>query len=114
LNLFGVSTDTGDKNRNTEHSNQTNHESSRRLPHHLRHTLQLARAVELGVKSVAAVEAVLRRAPEFPHVEKELEARDGYATKIWKDQKDIQPCTLDDLCEADGFVARFSAEDFKP
>ena len=58
------------------------------------HTLQLARAVEAGVKSVAGVEAVFRRAPEFPHVETALEAGDGYATKIWKDQKDIQPCTL--------------------
>ena len=48
--------------------------------------------------------AVFRRAPEFPHVEKELEAGDGYATKIWKDQKDIQPCTLDDLREADGLL----------
>src|SRR6188472_3620820 len=68
------------------------------------HTLQLARAVEAGVKSVAGVESVFRRAPEFPHVEKELEAGDGYATKIWKDQKDIQPCTLDDLREADGVL----------
>ena len=68
------------------------------------HTLQLARAVEAGVKSVAGVEAVFRRAPEFPHVEKELEVGDGYATKIWKDQKDIQPCTLDDLREADGLL----------
>jgi len=68
------------------------------------HTLQLARAVEAGVKSVAGVQTVFRRAPEFPHVEKELEAGDGYATKIWKDQKDIQPCTLDDLREADGLL----------
>ena len=68
------------------------------------HTLQLARAVEAGVKSVAGVEAVFRRAPEFPHVEKELEAGDGYATKIWKEQKDTQPCTLDDLREADGLL----------
>jgi hypothetical protein len=30
------------------------------------HTLQLARAVEAGVKSVAGVEAVFHRAPEFP------------------------------------------------
>jgi NAD(P)H dehydrogenase (quinone) len=50
------------------------------------HTLQLARAVEEGVKSVAGVEAVFRRAPEFPHNEKELETGEGYASKIWKDQ----------------------------
>ena len=38
------------------------------------HTLLLARAIEEGVKSVSGVEAVFRRAPEFPHVEKELES----------------------------------------
>jgi NAD(P)H dehydrogenase (quinone) len=68
------------------------------------HTLQLARAVEEGVKSVAGVEAVFRRAPEFPHVEKELELGEGYATQIWKEQKDIQVCTLDDLREAEGIL----------
>jgi NAD(P)H dehydrogenase (quinone) len=68
------------------------------------HTLQLARAVEEGVKSVAGVEALFRRAPEFPHVEKELEASDGYETKIWREQKDIQVCALDDLREADGML----------
>ena len=68
------------------------------------HTLQLARAVEEGVKSVAGVETVFRRAPEFPHTEKELEAGEGYATKIWKEQKDIPACTLDDLREADGML----------
>jgi NAD(P)H dehydrogenase (quinone) len=68
------------------------------------HTLQLARAVEEGVKSVSGVEAVFRRAPEFPHVEKELERGEDYATKIWKEQKDIQVCTLDDLREADGIL----------
>src|SRR6202047_451271 len=68
------------------------------------HTLQLARAVEEGVKSVAGVEALFRRAPEFPHVEKQLEASDGYETKIWREQKDIQVCALDDLREADGML----------
>jgi len=68
------------------------------------HTLQLARAVTEGVKSVAGVEAVFRRAPEFPHTEKELEAGEGYATQIWKEQKSIPACTLDDLREADGVL----------
>src|SRR5437762_13233156 len=68
------------------------------------HTLQLARAVEEGVKSVAGVEAVFRRAPEFPHVEKELEAGDGYGSKIWHEQKSTRACTLDDLREADGLL----------
>jgi NAD(P)H dehydrogenase (quinone) len=68
------------------------------------HVLQLARAVEEGVKSVSGVEAVFRRAPEFPHAEKELEAGDGYASKVWQDQKKTQPCTLDDLREANGLL----------
>lgn len=68
------------------------------------HTLQLARAVEEGVKSVVGVEAVFRRASEFPHNEKELETGEGYASKIWKDQKDVPVCTLDDLREADGLL----------
>ena len=68
------------------------------------HTLQLARAVTEGVKLVAGVEAVFRRAPEFPHTEKELEAGEGYATQIWKEQKSIPACTLDDLREADGLL----------
>ena len=38
------------------------------------HVLQLARAVEEGVKSVSGVEVVFRRAPGFPRTEKELEA----------------------------------------
>ena len=68
------------------------------------HTLQLARAIEEGVKSASGVEAVFRRAPEFPHTEKELEAGDGYATKVWGEQKQIPACTLDDLREADGLL----------
>jgi NAD(P)H dehydrogenase (quinone) len=68
------------------------------------HTLQLARAVEEGVKSVAGAEAVFRRAPEFPHTAKELAAGDGYATKIWNDQQSIPECTLDDLKSAEGLL----------
>jgi NAD(P)H dehydrogenase (quinone) len=68
------------------------------------HTLLLARAIEEGVKSVSGVEAVFRRAPEFPHVEKELEGGEGYATKIWREQKAIPVCTLDDLRQADGLL----------
>lgn len=68
------------------------------------HTLQLARAVEEGAKSITGVEAILRRAPEFPHLEKELAAGDGYATKIWNDQQSIPVCTLEDLKAADGLL----------
>jgi NAD(P)H dehydrogenase (quinone) len=56
------------------------------------------------VKSVFGVEAVFRRAPEFPHTEKELEAGDGHASKIWQAQKNTPPCTLDELREADGLL----------
>jgi NAD(P)H dehydrogenase (quinone) len=68
------------------------------------HVSQLAKAVEEGLKSVFGVEAVFRRAPEFPHTEKELEAGDGHASKIWQAQKNTPPCTLDDLREADGLL----------
>jgi NAD(P)H dehydrogenase (quinone) len=68
------------------------------------HTLLLARAVAEGVASISGVEAVLRRAPEFPQTEKELEAGDGYATTIWREQKDIPVCTVDDMREADGML----------
>ena len=68
------------------------------------HTLQLARAVEEGVKSVSGVEAVFRRAPEFPHTEKELEAGEGYATKVWGEQKPVPVCTVEDFRQADGLL----------
>jgi len=68
------------------------------------HTLQLARAVEEGVKSVSGVEAVFRRAPEFPHTEKELEAGEGYATKVWGEQKSVSICTVEDFRQADGLL----------
>src|SRR5258708_17192286 len=67
-------------------------------------SLQLERAVEEGVKSVAGVEALFRRAPEFPHVEEQLEGSDSYESKIWREQKDIPVCSLDDLREADGML----------
>jgi NAD(P)H dehydrogenase (quinone) len=68
------------------------------------HTLQLARAIEEGVKSVPGVEAVLRRVAEFPENEKDLEEGHGHAAAVWKDQKNIPVCTVDDLREADGVL----------
>jgi NAD(P)H dehydrogenase (quinone) len=68
------------------------------------HTLQLARAVEEGVKYVSGVEAVFRRASEFPHTEKELEAGEGYATKVWGEQKPVPVCTVEDFRQADGLL----------
>ena len=68
------------------------------------HTLQLARAIEEGVRSVPGVEAVLRRAAEFAEAEKDLEAGEGYASQMWKEQQAIPVCTVDDLREADGVL----------
>lgn len=68
------------------------------------HTLQLARAVEEGVKSVPGIEAVFRRAPEFPDTEKELETGQGHAARVWREQKSVPVCTLDDLKEAEGVL----------
>jgi NAD(P)H dehydrogenase (quinone) len=67
------------------------------------HVLQLARAVEKGVKSVQGVEAVLRRVAEF--ADEEVEVQKGKHTKpVWEQQKDIPVCTLDDLKAADGII----------
>ncbi len=68
------------------------------------HTLQLARAVAEGVASVEGIEAVLRRAAEFPQTEKELEAGDTYASQIWREQKEIPVCTVEDMRTADGML----------
>jgi multimeric flavodoxin WrbA len=48
------------------------------------HTLHLARAVEEGVNSVAGIEAVFRRAPEFPHLEKNSKEEMGMQRKFGK------------------------------
>jgi NAD(P)H dehydrogenase (quinone) len=67
------------------------------------HVLALAKAVAEGVASVAGVELVLRRAAEFPEVEKTI-ADDKYAKAVWEEQKDIPVCTLEDLEQADGVI----------
>jgi len=67
------------------------------------HVLQLAQSVVDGVKSVAGVEAVLRRVQEFEDIEREL-ARHEHALAVWNRQQDIPLCTLDDLKEADGII----------
>jgi NAD(P)H dehydrogenase (quinone) len=67
------------------------------------HVLQLAQSVVDGVKSVAGVEAVLRRVQEFEDVERDL-ARHEHALAVWNRQQDIPVCTLDDLKEADGII----------
>jgi NAD(P)H dehydrogenase (quinone) len=67
------------------------------------HVLQLAQSVVDGVKSLAGVEAVLRRVQEFEDVERDL-ARHEHALAVWNRQQDIPVCTLDDLKEADGII----------
>lgn len=67
------------------------------------HVLQLAQSVVDGVKSVAGVEAVLRRVQEFEDIERDL-ARHEHALAVWNRQQQISVCTLDDLKEADGII----------
>ena len=67
------------------------------------HTLQLARAVERGAKSVAGAEVILRRVKEFPEVEQATAGNDA-AKKVREDQKDIAICSLDDLRAADAII----------
>jgi NAD(P)H dehydrogenase (quinone) len=67
------------------------------------HTLQLAKAVEEGAKSVAGVEVVLRRVQEFEVVE-QATANNEFVQQVKAQQKDIPVCTVDDLREADGVI----------
>jgi NAD(P)H dehydrogenase (quinone) len=67
------------------------------------HVLQMARAVEEGVKSVQGVEAVFRRVKEFPEVEEEIQ-KSEHARAVWEKQKDVPVCTLEDLKQADGIL----------
>ncbi len=67
------------------------------------HVLQLAQSVVDGVKSVAGVEAVLRRVQEFEDIERDL-AQHEHALAVWNRQQDTPVCTLDDLKEADGVI----------
>jgi NAD(P)H dehydrogenase (quinone) len=67
------------------------------------HVLQLARAVEKGVRSVGGVEAVLRRVKEFDDEEEGIR-KGEHSRAVWEQQKDIPVCTLDDLRAADGIL----------
>src|SRR4029453_9951151 len=67
------------------------------------HTLQLARAVEEGAKSVAGANVMLRRAAEFEEVVKKT-ADNEYLVNVREQQANIPVCTLDDLREADGVI----------
>jgi NAD(P)H dehydrogenase (quinone) len=65
------------------------------------HTLQLARAVEEGARSVQGLEVVIRRVQEFDVVDRIIDENE-FAGQVREQQKDIPVCTLDDLREADG------------
>ncbi len=67
------------------------------------HTLQMARAVEEGARSVGGTEVVLRRVQEFDAVDKIIDEND-FARQVREQQKDIPVCTPDDLRAADGVV----------
>jgi NAD(P)H dehydrogenase (quinone) len=68
------------------------------------HILEMARAVEEGVKWVEGVEAVLRRADEFSENVRHWENGDAHASSTWCRQRDIPVCTIDDLRQADGLL----------
>ncbi|UCD58793.1 MAG: NAD(P)H:quinone oxidoreductase [Candidatus Hydrogenedentota bacterium] len=67
------------------------------------HTLQLARAVEEGARSVEGAEVILRRVQEFDIVDKIID-KDEFAGQAREQQRGIPVCTLDDLRQADGVV----------
>jgi len=67
------------------------------------HLLRLARAAREGAASVDQVDAVLRRAGEFPEVEAEIQ-QDGHARAAWEEQQDIPVRTFEDLRHADGVL----------
>lgn len=68
------------------------------------HTQIMANAVAEGVKEVSGVEAVLRRAPEFPDYIQHIEAEKGYSYQVYQSQQSIPVCTVQDLDEADGVL----------
>jgi NAD(P)H dehydrogenase (quinone) len=67
------------------------------------HTLKLARAAKEGAESVDGIQAILRKAAEFPENEQKI-IDDKYARSVWEEQKDIIVCSLDDLRQTDGLI----------
>jgi len=67
------------------------------------HTMQLARAIEEGAKSVAGAEVLMRRVKEFAEVE-QASAGSEHAGKTRDAQKDVAVATLDDLRAADAVI----------
>lgn len=67
------------------------------------HTLQLARAIEQGARTVAGVDVELRRVQEFDAVLQATKDNPGVQAAL-EQQKDIPLCTPDDLRAADGVI----------
>ena len=67
------------------------------------HVLQMARAVEKGVQSVAGAEVLFRRVEEFPENMAHIRESE-HARPVWEDQEKIPVCSLDDLRTADGVL----------
>ena len=67
------------------------------------HVLELARAVDKGVRGVQGAEAVLRRVPEFPDVKAEIQEHE-HARAVWERHRDVPECSLDDLRAAEGIL----------
>ncbi|MCL2640689.1 MAG: NAD(P)H:quinone oxidoreductase, partial [Phycisphaerales bacterium] len=67
------------------------------------HTLQLARAIEHGAKSVTGSSVKLRRVAELEEVLKATATNEAI-TKVRDMQAAIPTCTLDDLREADAII----------
>lgn len=68
------------------------------------HTLQLARAVEKGAREIPGVEVIFRRVEEFDQVKQKAIDGNEAAEKVWRQQREISVCSLDDLRSADGVV----------
>ena len=68
------------------------------------HTLELARAIEKGAKTIPGVEVVFRRVEEFEQVKQKAIDGNEAAQKIWEQQQDISICSLDDLRSADAVI----------
>jgi len=68
------------------------------------HVLQMAQSVVEGVKSVAGVDAVVRRVQEFEDIARDVIPQHEHALAVWNRHKEIPVCTLEDLKDADGIV----------
>ena len=66
------------------------------------HTLELAKAVAEGAKSVSGAEVILRRVAEFEVVREKAIQGNEALQQLWQQQQQIPICSLDDLRTANG------------